>query len=80
MTAWRGDGRLAVTVEGPGEGASLAATARHPLGRRPDVVLAFDPLGNGRYLSRSALAEGRWLLRLEVADSGRTWRREEELR
>ena len=80
VTAWRSDGRLAVTLSGPGEAARLAATARHPLGRRPDVALAFDRLGNGRFLSRTALPAGRWLMRLEVADGGRTWRREEELR
>jgi nitrogen fixation protein FixH len=80
VTAWRPDGRLAVTLEGPDAGARLAATARHPLGRKPDVALAFDPLGDGRFVSRAALPAGRWLLRLEVADGGQIWRREEELR
>lgn len=80
VTAWRPDGRLAVALQGAPPSADVMATARHPLGRAPDRDLAFDPAGNLRFVSREALPEGRWLLRLEVRAGDRVWRREEELR
>lgn len=80
VTAWRPDGRLAVSVQGAPSGAKVTATARHPLGRAPDQELAFEPAGNSRFVSREGLPEGRWLLRLEVRAGDRVWRREEELR
>lgn len=79
VTAWRPDGRLAVTVRGPGDKARLTGAARHPLGRQPDVALTFDSRGNGRFLSRQALADGRWTVRLELAEGEQVWRREEQL-
>jgi nitrogen fixation protein FixH len=80
VTAWRPDNRLAVQLSGVPQGATVSATARHPLGRQPDHELAFEPNGEDRFLSTRALPEGRWLLRLEVAAGGREWRRQEELR
>lgn len=79
LTAWRPDGRLLVTVSGPGSAAAVAAIARHPLGRIPDQRLAFEPLGKGRFLSRETLPEGRWTLTLMVTSAGKTWRRVETL-
>jgi len=79
VTAWRPDGRLAVTVTGAPEGLKVIAIARHPLGRLPDQHLAFAPLGNGRYLSDKELPAGRWTLRLELSDGSHRWRREETL-
>jgi len=80
VTTWRPDNRLAVQLSGVPEGAAVSAMARHPLGRLPDRVLAFEPNGEGRFLSTEALPAGRWLLRLEVEAGGRHWRRQEELR
>jgi nitrogen fixation protein FixH len=80
ITAWRPDNRLAVRLSGVPDGASVSASARHPLGRQPDHDLAFEPTGDNRFLSTSALPDGRWLLRLEVVAGGQEWRREEELR
>ena len=80
VTAWRPDGRLAVTLDGVPPGAEVKAAARHPLGRLPDRSLTFEPAGAHRFVSRDGLPEGRWLLRLEVSAAGRSWRREEELR
>jgi nitrogen fixation protein FixH len=80
ITAWRPDGRLAVTLDGVPAGAAVTAAARHPLGRLPDRAFTLEPAGKRRFLSREALPEGRWLLRLEVTAAGRSWRREEELR
>lgn len=80
LTAWRPDGRLMVTVTGAPADVAVQATARHPLGRKPDQALEFEPQGGGRFLSRSALPEGRWTLRLQLAEGPRIWKREEELR
>jgi len=80
VTTWRPDNRLAVQLIGVPAGAAVTAVARHPLGRLPDTALAFEPSGEGRFLSTGKLPEGRWLLRLEVTSGGETWRREEELR
>ncbi|WP_067107781.1 FixH family protein [Sphingopyxis granuli] len=79
VTAWRPDGRLLVTLKGPGAEASVAGVARHPLGRLPDRALRFEAIGEGRYLSHEAVPEGRWTLRLAVADGAQRWRREEAL-
>lgn len=79
VTAWRPDGRLAVTVRGPSAQAKLSAIARHPLGRVPDMDLVFVTTGDGRFLSVRVVPEGRWILRLQIDDSRRIWRREEVL-
>jgi len=44
----------------------VAAVARHPLGRAPDMALRFEPDGAGSWRSRAALPPGRWLVHLEV--------------
>jgi len=76
-TTWRPDGRLAVKATGPDVNAKLTGTARHPLGRLPDVNLTFASQGNGTFLSRQKVPEGRWTLRLEMQDGDKLWRREE---
>ena len=80
VAAWRPDGRLAVTRQGAPPNAEVAATVWHPLGRAPDRDFTFERAGNLRFVSREALPEGRWLLRLEVKARDQIWRREEELR
>ena len=80
VTAWRPDNRLAVRLSGVPEGAAVKAIARHPLGRMADRAITFSAIGNDRFLSDTALPEGRWHLRLEVTTAGKSWRREEELR
>ena len=79
VTAWRPDGRLAITMQGPGESASLAGVARHPLGQLDDRDLSFERSANGTYVSRETLPPGRWILRLRVDYAGQVWRREESL-
>lgn len=77
----RADDRLRVTLIGaPDSMLTLAATARHPLGRLPDLDLAFDAKGGGHYVSRQPLPPGRWRLRLSVASGGHSFRTEQDVR
>jgi nitrogen fixation protein FixH len=69
-------GEVAVNLSGAPAGATVEASARHPLGRMADVDLTFAGLGEGRYLSREALAQGRWTVRLVVSQGDVEWRRE----
>jgi nitrogen fixation protein FixH len=80
VTTWRPDGRLVVALAGVPANAVVKAEARHPLGALPDRGLTFERLANGQYLSRQALPEGRWDVRLTVASKGHLWRRQEQLR
>jgi len=79
VTTWRPDGRVAVAVRGAPAATVLKAMARHPLGRLPNRALTFDRTASGAYLSRQALPDGRWDLRLTLAADGHIWRREERL-
>lgn len=79
VTTWRPDGRVIVAVKGAPAGTVVNAMARHPLGRLPDRAMTFDSVGRGRFLSRQALPDGRWELRLTLAAEGHVWRREERL-
>ena len=79
VTTWRPDGRIAVALKGTPANVAVKAMARHPLGRIPDRALTFERIGTGRFLSRQALPDGRWDLRLTLAADGHVWRREEAL-
>ena len=46
--------------------AQVSGTARHPLGRAPDVPLTFD----GSQRSREALPPGRWIVHLLIRRGG----------
>lgn len=50
----------------PIAGSTVTAIAQHPLGRAPDIALAFHERAPGRYASDHALPDGRWQLRLTV--------------
>lgn len=80
VTTWRPDGRLVVAVKGAPANVGVAGMARHPLGRLPDRSIAFEPIGGGRFLSRQALPDERWQIRLTLTADGHTWRRQEQLR
>jgi len=80
VSTWRPDGRLALAVSGAPEGTTAEGLARHPLGRLPDRAIVFERTGQGRFLSREALPDGRWTLRLALSADGHVWRREESLR
>lgn len=77
--AWLDDGRVSVRLNGIASGASVDAVARHPLGRLADHPLDFVPMGDGRFLSASALPAGRWQVRLQVQSGGQNWRAEKAL-
>ena len=79
VTTWRPDGRVVIALNGVPEKAVVKAMARHPLGTLPDRGLTFDRQANGRFLSRQALPEGRWDVRLTIAAEGHIWRRQERL-
>lgn len=64
-----GDRVVIVTVlapHGPLSDAVVTVRATHPLGRMPERDLAFRSVGNGRFVSTTALPAGRWLLRVDV--------------
>lgn len=58
------DGRL-VLHSGTGQ-AVATATARHPLGRLPDVTLRFTETAPGRYVADTRLPAGRWRIHLSL--------------
>ena len=65
--------RIEVAVrdgEAPLAGAELQAVARHPLGRAPDIALAFRAEGSGGYVSATPLPPGRWLVQFEIRRGG----------
>ncbi len=72
-------GHVRVVATGPGKGAQLVATARHPVGRQPDQQLVFDRAPDGSFVSRGALLPARWILRLEVTQGADVWRHEVRL-
>ncbi len=76
----RADGRLAVTLTGAPERAVVTATARHPLGRMPDIHVGFVRDMAGTFISNEVLPAGRWRLRLEAQAAGQTWRGEQDVR
>lgn len=44
----------------------ITAIAEHPLGRAPDIELAFHEFAPGRYASDARLPAGRWQLRADI--------------
>lgn len=46
--------------------AQMDMTARHPLGRTPDIDLRFHADGAGRYVSDKVLPFGRWQLHMTL--------------
>lgn len=75
------DDRLSVAIKGLSDSrGSLTATARHPLGRAPDLALRFDRLADGRFRSLQPLPAGRWRVRVTVQSDGRVWRSEGDIR
>lgn len=77
----RPDGHIRLTLSGvPNNLTAIEASVRHPLGREADRVLQFAAVGNGEFLSATALPEGRWRLRIAVQANGHRWRTEGDIR
>ena len=76
----RSDNRVSIALAGAPADAVLKGEAWHPLGRMPDVPLAFSVQGDGSYLSDKMLPEGRWTLRLEARAGQAVWKSEQTLR
>ena len=76
---WQADGRIRLVISGAPTNIDIVATARHPLGRRPDRALHFARDGEGGYVSDSSLPAGRWILRLELSAGSQRWRHEKTL-
>ncbi|GAY24039.1 FixH family protein [Sphingobium fuliginis] len=55
----------------PVAGGQVTAVAQHPLGRTPDLLLAFRETAPGVYASDRALPEGRWQIRFDLHLAGR---------
>ena len=61
-------------------GAVVSAVATHPLGRTPSRPVDFVVAADGRYVATQPLPAGRWLLRVEVRQGGRSAFFDDELR
>ena len=69
-------GRITAQLTGAPADVALTGIARHPLGHEPDAALNFAPIGENRFVSRQALAPGRWIVRLEAVEGANVWRDE----
>lgn len=70
-------GRLMLTIrdnDKSSSGFSINAKAEHPLGRAPERQLSLIPQGEGRYVSRDTLPDGRWLVRIQVTRGDQKYR------
>ena len=74
-----GDGRLEVRTQGTPEGVTAIAELRHPLGRSEPLRWELDSAEGDRFLSEETLPEGRWLVRLILAEGEREYRIERPL-
>ena len=59
----------------PLTGVTATGVAEHPLGRAPDVPLAFVSTAGGVLRATTPLPPGRWQVRLTLTRDGRTMRR-----
>ncbi len=70
------DGTLTVTVtdalKAPLAGASINVLARHPLGRAPELDIAFTEVAPGQYRAATPLPAGRWQVHVTIQQGGRT--------
>lgn len=66
---------VAAAGEAPLAGAVITATAKHPVGRSPDIALTFTEVAPGRYRAAAPLPAGRWNVHMEAARDGAVLRR-----
>ena len=73
------DGHLVLETEGVPDLALASATIRRPLGDLEAGQLAFSRMPDGTFRSTTPLAEGRWIVRLEMTSAGQSWKKEYQL-
>nr|WP_298895705.1 FixH family protein [uncultured Altererythrobacter sp.] len=73
------DGHLILQTEGVPEFALASATIRRPLGDLEAGELSFSRMPDGTFRSTTPLADGRWIVRLEMTSAGQSWKKEYRL-
>ena len=73
------DGRLVVETAGVPAGAPVTAEIRRPLGAPEIATLELAGAGNGAFTSAEPLGDGRWIVRLHIANGAQEWRMEDQL-
>lgn len=73
------DGKRHVVLTMDGQGFVATGSAHHPLGRAPDVVLAFANDGAGHLVSAETLPGGRWYVRMTISRDGKVLKLAETL-
>jgi len=73
------DGYLVIKTESVPDMALASADIRRPLGELEPGKLALTRQSDGSFRSETPLAEGRWIVRLEITSSGESWRKEYQL-
>jgi nitrogen fixation protein FixH len=63
----------------PMAGATVVAVARHPVGGKEDVTIAFRETAPGIHRAASPLPAGRWLVHIEIRRDGQVKRQIETL-
>lgn len=58
-------------VKAPLDGGTVSAVAQHPLGRAPNVDIAFRETAPGQYRATTPLPPGRWQVRFTIRQGGR---------
>jgi len=71
LTAAREGDRAVILLPGLPD-ATMKATAIHPLGRAPSIVLHFQQVTPGKFRSAEMLPAGRWRLEIGVQQGVRT--------
>ena len=74
------DGHLVVPTTGVPDLALASAKIRRPLGDLEASELALVRQQDGSFRSVEPLADGRWIVRLEITSAGQHWRKEQEIR
>lgn len=72
--ALRGSDGLTMARRGSAGDVTGTGTAQHPLGRSPDIALAFAERADGSMRSTRALPPGRWNVRISVEHGAETVR------
>ncbi|NNF93228.1 MAG: hypothetical protein HKM91_01350 [Altererythrobacter sp.] len=73
------DGHLILQTEGVPELALASATIRRPLGDLEAGELSFSRMPDGTFRSNTPLADGRWIVRLQMTSAGQSWKKEYRL-